>query len=144
MPINKIWDHQLSFDLSSLHTRPETVYQVIFKGDKSLKSLFLESYVEMLINYHNGEAQISSALIIGNFQRLVAGLNEVWVLLLSFFLSAKCPSAALQTEQWTPVGWLRMEESTYSYMIVCLFCFLVLVAELWLNSLYWNYNQLRL
>lgn len=104
MPINKIWDHQLSFDLSSLHTRPETVYQVIFKGDKSLKSLFLESYVEMLINYHNGEAQISSALIIGNFQRLVAGLNEYWVLLLSFFLSAKCPSAALQTEQWTPVG----------------------------------------
>lgn len=57
----------------------------------------------MLINYHNGEAQISSALIIGNFQRLVAGLNEVF-LLLSFFLSAKCPSAALQTEQWTPVG----------------------------------------
>lgn len=84
MPINKIWDHQLTFDLSSLHTRPETVYQVIFKGDKSLKSLFLESYVEMLINYHNGEAQISSALIIGNFQRLVAGGLSSFAFILSF------------------------------------------------------------
>lgn len=130
----------------------------------------------------------------------MAGWNEVWVLLLSFFLSAKCPSAALQTEQWTPVGWLRLEGLNYSYMIVCLFCFLVpeelvwrtlsrrdrvkkghimwlnalisiflqrlnfyvlhrqrhiftpvscifnllvwyLVAELWLNLLYWNYNK---
>lgn len=54
------------------------------------------------------------------------GEDKLFFFFFFLFFLTKCPSAALQAELWTPVGWLRLEGANDSYMIAfCLFCCLV-------------------